>query len=38
MMEQIREAEKRKNTISKENYSQAREEIKDKVTEEKEIM
>lgn len=38
MMDEIREAEKRKNAVSKENYSQAREEIKDKVTEEKEIM
>jgi len=38
MMEEIREVEKRKNAVTKENYSQAREEIKDKVTEEKEIM
>ena len=38
MMDEIRETEKRKNAIAKENYSQAREEIKDKVTEEKEIM
>jgi hypothetical protein len=38
MMDEIRETEKRKNAIAKENYSQGREEIKDKVTEEKEIM